>query len=122
RRFQVAPGLPMQEVAHPPGEMRSVAGNADQALTAFVGLGPDSSAYPAAMHDAMRDAAQRHVGAVSKWRSLRQPLEPRCNPAAMLLRKRLGFFQTAARRHGQDDLAGGRLDAQRVAPRLSMPA
>jgi hypothetical protein len=55
-----------------------------------------------------------------EWRRLRQPFQACGNPAAVLLRKVLGFFHAAARRHGEDDLTRGGIDTQRVAPCLSM--
>ena len=74
------------------------------------------------MHDAMRHAAQRHFDPVRKGRRLRQPLEPRRDPTAVLLREFLRLLHAAARRHGENHLARRRIDAQRVAPRLAMAA
>ena len=92
------------------------------ALAVLVGLGPDRAALAAAMHDAMRHAAQRHLGAMRKRRRLRQPLQPRRDPAAMLLRELVRLLHAAARRHGEHDFARGGIDAQRVAARLPVPA
>ncbi len=55
-------------------------------------------------------------------RRLRQALEPRRDPSAMLLRKVPGFPHAAARRHGENDLAQRGIDAQRIAARLAVPA
>ena len=66
----------------------------------------------------MRVTAQWHDGAVLKGLRLGQAVQPRCDPAAVLLGEFLCFPQTAARRHGQHDLAGRRLDPERVAARL----
>src|SRR5262249_22721132 len=43
-------------------------------------------------------------------------------PAAVLLREVFGFLHAAARRHGEDHLARGGIDAQRVTPRLAVTA
>ena len=68
------------------------------------------------------DAAQRHHGAVGERRRLRQPPQPRRDPAAVLLRERLGLAHAAARRHGEDHLARGGMDAQGIAARAAVPA
>ena len=73
------------------------------------------------MHDAMRRAAQRHLHPVRERRRLRQPLEPRRDPAAVLLRELFRLLHAAARRHGENHLARGGIDAQGVASRLAMP-
>src|SRR4029453_4518125 len=70
----------------------------------------------------MRLTAQRHVHAMRERRYLRQPLEPRGDPAAVLLREFFCFLDAAARRHGEDHFACGSIDAQRVASRLAMTA
>src|SRR4051794_4194097 len=74
------------------------------------------------MHDAMRNAAQRHHCAGMKRCRLRQTAKTRGDPAAMQLRKVPGFGERAARRHRQDRLAIGRVNAQGVAPRAAVPA
>ena len=51
-----------------------------------------------------------------------QALEPRGDPAAVLLCELLGLLDAAARRHGENHLARGGVDAQGVASRLAMPA
>ncbi len=84
-------------------------------------FGPYRAARAGAMRDPVRHAAQRHHDAMRKRRRLRQPAEPRRDPAAMLLREGARLLQRAARRHRQDDFAGRRLDAQRIAPRLPVP-
>ena len=86
------------------------------------GLGPDRAAHARPVHDAMLDAAQRHDRAVGERRGLRQAAQPRRDPAAVLLRELLGLAHAAARRHGEDDLAGRGVDAQRVAARLAVAA
>jgi hypothetical protein len=60
-------------------------------------------------------------GAVRERRGFRQPLEAGGDPAAVLLREVLGFLDAAARRHGENHLARGGVDAQRVAARLPVP-
>ena len=92
------------------------------APAAAVGLDPHRAALAAAMHDAMRLAAQRHLHPMRERRGLRQALEPRRDPAAMLLREFLCFPHAAAGRHGENDLARRRVDAQRVAACLAMTA
>ena len=77
---------------------------------------------PGRCDDAVRDAAQRHDRAVRERRRLRQAMQPRRDPAAVLLRECLRLLQAAARRHGEHDLARRGLDAQRVAARLPVPA
>ena len=72
---------------------------------------------PGPMHDAMLDAAQRQHRAVGEGRRLRQTAQPRRDPAAVLLRERLGLADAAARRHGEDHFAGRGMNAQRVAAR-----
>jgi hypothetical protein len=121
-RFQIAPRFALEEVADAAIQMGRLAGDAHDALAAIVGLGPDRAAHAAAMHDAMRDAAQRNLDAMHEGRRFRQALEPRRDPSAVLLREVSGFPHDAARRHGEHDLARGGIDAQRVAARLAVPA
>ena len=54
--------------------------------------------------------------------ALRQPPEPRRDPAAVLLRELARLLQRAARRNGEHHFARRRLDAQRIAARLPVPA
>ena len=74
------------------------------------------------MHDTVIDAAQRNHGAVGEGRRRRQPVEPRRDPAAMLLGEFARLPQAAARRHGEHDFTRDGMDAQRVAPRLPVAA
>ena len=74
------------------------------------------------MHDAVLDAAQRQHRAVGERSRLRQTAQPRRDPAAVLLRELLGLADAAAGRHGEDDLAGRSMNAERVAARLTMAA
>ncbi len=62
------------------------------------------------MHDAMRLPTQGNDRAMGEGFSLRQMIETRCDPAAVLLREILRFLQAAARRHRQHDLAGRGLE------------
>ena len=69
--------------------MRRFAGDADQALAALAL--PAVQTVPRAplpMHDAMRLAAERHDDVMRKRGRLRQPLQPRRDPGAVLLRER----------------------------------
>jgi hypothetical protein len=75
-----------------------------------------------AVLDAVRRAAQRHHGARGERRGLRQPAQPRRDPGAVLLRESLGVGDAAAQRHGENNVAARRLDAQGVAARLPVPA
>ena len=59
---------------------------------------------------------------VGKWRRFRQPLEPRGDPAAVLLRELFCLLHAAARRHGEHHLARRGVDAQRITPCLTMAA
>src|SRR5262249_53019169 len=122
RRVEIALRLALEEVADAPVEVRGFARDAEQALAAVVGLGPYRAAHAAAMNDAVRIAAQRHVHPMRERRCFRQPLEPRRDPAAVLLRELFGFLNAAARRHGENHLARGGVDPQRVASRLAMTA
>ena len=72
---------------------------------------PNRAAHAAAVGDAMRHAAQRHLDAFGERRRFRQPPEPRRDPAAVLLRELARLLQRAARRNGQHDFARRRLDA-----------
>ena len=118
---EIARRLALEVVADAAVDVRRLAGDAEQPLAVLVGLGPHRAARAAAMHDAVRHAAQRNLGAVRERRGFRQPLQPRRDPAAVLLREFLGFPDAAARRHGEHHLARGGVDAQRVAARLPVP-
>src|SRR5262249_58889803 len=52
----------------------------------------------------------------------RQALGPRRDPAAVLLGELLRLLEAAARRHGENHLARGGVDAQRIASGLAMAA
>src|SRR5262249_55392019 len=114
--------LALEKIADAAIDVRRFAGDAEQALPPLLAPDPRRAARAAAMDDAMRLPAQRHFEAVGERRRLRQPLEPRRNPAAVLLRELFGFLYAAARRHGEDHLARRRIDAQRVTSRLAMTA
>ena len=74
----------------PPLDMLGAAGDAENPLAAVARFGPHRAALAGAMHDPVRDAAQRHHGARKKRRRLRQPAETRGDPAAVTLREVLG--------------------------------
>ena len=115
-------GFSAQKIANPPVDMRRVAGDAKPALAVVRGLDPDRPALTLAMHDPVRLAAQRNDAAVLERFCRRQVMQPRRDPAAVLLGEFPGFLQAAARRHRENDLAGRRLNAQRIAARLPVPA
>ncbi len=119
--FEFALGLPAQEIADAAVDVRRFAGDAEKPFAIVAAIRPDSAALAAPMRNAMGDAAERNHHAVRKWHGLRQPAEPRGDPAAMLLRELARFLQGSARRHREDHLAGGRLNAQSIAARLAMP-
>ncbi len=122
RRFHVAPGFALEIVADPARQMPRIAGDAQEPLAVLADLGPRRAARLRPMRDAMRNAAQRQFAARRERRRLRQTAQARGNPGAVPLRERLRLLEAAARRHGQDDLAGRRLDAQRIAACQSVPA
>src|SRR6266511_1929933 len=122
RGLQLALRLALEEVADAAVDVRRFARDAEQPAAICVGLGPHGAAHAAAVDNAMRLTAQRHVHAMRERRQLRQPLEPRGDPAAVLLREFFCFLDAAARRHGEDHFACGSVDAQRVAARLAMTA
>ncbi len=122
RALEIALRLALEEVADAAVDVRALARDAQQEPTFSVSLGPHRSALAAAMHDAVGHTAQRHLGPMREWRRFRQPLEPRRDPAAVLLGEFLRFLQAAARRHGENHFARGCVDAQGVAPRLSVPS
>ncbi len=74
------------------------------------------------MFDPVIEPAQRQHGAVDEGHRLRQALEPRRDPGAVLLGEFAGLLQAAARRQGQHHFAGGGMDAQRVTARLAIAA
>jgi hypothetical protein len=103
-------------------DMLSPSGDAEDPLAAVAHFRPHRAAAAGAMHDPVRNAAQRHHGARKKGCCLRQPTEARSDPAAVALREILGVCDGAAGRHGQDRFAVARVNAQGVAPRPAMPA
>ena len=105
---------------HPPVKIFDPARDADNALAAVTGLGPDRAALAAAMHDPVRDAAQRNDRAGMERRGLRQTSETGGDPAAVALGEILGIHQRAARRQGQDGFAIARMNSQGIAPRPAM--
>src|SRR5262245_11725205 len=70
----------------------------------------------------MKFTAQGHFDAMRERRRRRQALESRRDPAAVLLRELFRLLEAAARRHGENHVAGGGVDAQRIASRLTMTA
>ena len=108
-------------VVNPPVHVFGPAGHAENFLAAIAGLHPDRAAFAGPMHQPMRHAAQGHQRAGLKRCRLRQPAETRGDPAAVKLREILGLRERAARRHGQDRFAVGRMNAQRIAPRAAVP-
>src|SRR6516225_2067255 len=122
RGLEIALRLALEEVAGAAVDVRRLARNAQEPVAGFVRLGPHRAAHAAAIDDAMRLAAQRHLDAVRERCRCRQALEPRGDPAAVLLRELFRLLEAAARRHGENHLAGGGVDAQRIASRLAMPA
>ena len=122
RRFEIAQRLAAEEIADAAVDVRRLAGDAEQRLAVRAGLRPHRAAHARPVHDAMLDAAQRQHRAVGERRRLRQAAQPRRDPAAVLLRELLGLADAAARRHGEDDLAGRGVDAQRIAAGLAVAA
>src|SRR6185437_10495380 len=112
----------LEIVVYPALDVFGAAGHADDTLATVANFSPNRAAVTGAMHDPVRDAAQRDHRAWEKWRRLRQPAETGGDPAAVTLRKVLGVGDGAARRHGEDRLAIARMDAQRVAPRAPVTA
>src|SRR5262249_36788327 len=122
RALEIALGLALEEIADAPGKMRSLAGDTQDAAAVAAALAQPRAALVGPMHDAMANAAQRQLRAMREGRGFRKPLETRRDPAAVLLGEVARLFQAAARRHGQDHLARRRLNAERIAARLSVPA
>jgi len=79
---------------------------------------PHGSACLRPVGDSVRGAAQGHERALNKWGRRRQPAQPRRDPGAAALGEGLGVRQGPAQRDGEHDLAGRRVNAQRVAPGL----
>src|SRR3974390_1166769 len=100
--------------------MRRLAGDAEQAFA--LALFDPHDAAATAMGDAVIDPAQRDDGALREGRGLRQVVEPRSDPSAVFLGKFPRLLKAAARRHGEHDVTRDRIDAQRVALRLPVPA
>ena len=107
---------------NPAFDMFGPSGDAENPLAAVAHFRPHRAADAGAMHDPVRNAAQRHHGARKKGCRLRQTAEARGDPAAVTLREILGVGDGAAGRHGQDRFAVARMNAQGVAPRAPMPA
>ena len=112
----------LEVIVHAPLDMRRLARHAKDPLTAFARFRPHRAARAGAMHDPVRDAAQRQHGARKKWCRLWQTTETRGDPATVTLREILGVGDGAARRHGQDRFTVAWMNAQRVAARAPMPA
>ena len=107
---------------HAPVDMFGVAGDAERAIAILADFDPDRTAHAAPVDDPVRLAAQGNGCSMCEGRRFRQPVQPRRDPAAMLLRKLLGFPQISARRHGQHDFPRRGLNAERVTARLAVPA
>jgi hypothetical protein len=122
RRLEILARLALEIVADAAGDVRRVAGDAEKTVAAAVGLGPDGAARALAMDDAMRHAAQQNHAAMGEGRRLRETSETRADPGGVLVGEGLGFLEAAARRQSEHDFARGRVDAQRIAPRLTMTA
>src|SRR5262249_17795599 len=118
--LEIALRLALQKVADAAVDMRRLAGDAEHALAAFIDLRPRRAARARPVDDTMWLTAQRHIHPLREGRRLRQPLPPASNPPAVLLRELLCLLETASRRHGENHLAQGGIDTQRVAPRLAM--
>ena len=119
--MQIAARFALEIIADAALDMLKTSGDAENALAALSRLRPDRSALAGAVHDPVRNAAQRNHGARKKWRCLRQPAETRGDPGAMAVRELLGIGKRAARRHGENGFAIARMNAQRIAPRAAMP-
>src|SRR4051812_5201874 len=119
--MQIVARFALEVIANAALDMLKPSGHAENPLAAVPRLGPDRSALAGAVHDPVRNAAQRHHGARKKRRRLRQPAETRGDPGAMAMRKLLGIGERAARRHGENSFAVAWMNAQRVAPRAAMP-
>src|SRR6186713_697426 len=101
--------------------MRRLAGHAEQWRLA-VRLGPYRAAGSFAMVDPMADATQWQECSVRKRHGVRQPPQPCRDPRTVFLRKFSRLLHAAARRHRKHDIAASGVDAQRIAPRLSVAA
>src|SRR5262249_39326414 len=122
RGLENAPRLALEEGAGAAGGAR---GGARQGKPTARRPGPlraPRAARAAAIDDAMGFTAQRYLDPMRERRRLRQALEPRRDPAAVLLRELFRLLEAAARRHGENHLARGGVDAQRIASGLAMTA
>ena len=97
------------------GDVRSIAGDADQTMAVLVGLAPHRSAHPAPVHDAMAQVAQRQDRAVNEGNDLGQPSQAGRDPAAVLLGELLRLVHAAARRNGENHFARGGIDGPDIA-------
>src|SRR5262249_21312325 len=120
RRLEIALRLAFEEIAGTAVDVRRLAPNAQPPAARVVRLRPRPAAHAPAAVDAVGVTPQRYLNSVGKGRRRRQALEPRRDPAAVLLRELFRLLEAAARRHGENHLAGGGVDAQRVASRLAM--
>src|SRR5690349_24668065 len=120
--LQFSPRLALEEVCDAPVEVWRLARDAEKILSALARFRPDRAARAFTVRDAMCQTAKGHLAAMCEWRRLGQPPEPRRDPCAVPLREVTGIPQAATRRDGQHHLARRGVDAQRVAPRLFMPA
>src|SRR6185312_6638104 len=121
RLLQLATRLALEEIVHAAVDEIIAAGDADDLVAGVARLRPHRAALARPMHDPVRNAAQGDQCANLERRRLRQPAEARGDPAAMKLREFARFGDQAARRHGQDGFAVGRMDAERISARASVP-
>src|SRR5262249_60892311 len=103
-------------------DLRRLSCYASHRLAALFRLGPHRAARTASIDDAVGFTAQRYLDPMLERRRLRQALEPRRDPAPVLLRELFRLLEAAARRHGENHLARGGVDAQRIASGLAMTA
>ena len=107
RRFQVAFDLALEKIGDPARDMRLGAGDAEQRSPVVAG----SRSTPCRAARAGARCGDRRRAAASPCRARngagsRQPVEPRRDPAAVLLGEFARLLQAAARRHGEHALRG----------------
>ena len=103
--IKIAPRGAPEKIADAARDMGRLAGHTQERRAMRVELGPHRAALAAAMHDAMRHAPQRKLGARRERHRRRQPLEPRCDQApcfcantrASLILPRGGMVSTTSR-------------------------
>src|SRR5262249_4263485 len=114
RARNVARRLALKKITHATGQMTSLARHAKPPPAPCLLFTPDRAAPGPTVPNAMRNATQRQFYAVCERCRFRQPLQPRGNPAAMLLSKLLGLTHAPAGRHGEDNLPQSGIDAQGI--------